>query len=74
VSCTLNKTSTGVHDGGKKIQGYCVEYKDPSSGRWKIHNDIPTLDCKYTGKWLKRPVDVLFNVHDRLSYQRHRGR
>lgn len=56
--------SKPVHDGGKKIQGYCVEYKDPTSGRWKLHNDIPTPDCKYTGKWLKRPVDVLFSVHD----------
>lgn len=38
-----------THDGGKKIQGYCVEYKDPTSGRWKMHNDIASPDLKYTG-------------------------
>ena len=39
-------------DGGKKVQGYCVEYKDPTSGRWKMHNDIPTPDTTLTGNYI----------------------
>ncbi|XP_071120619.1 twitchin-like isoform X18 [Mytilus edulis] len=51
-----------THDGGKKIQGYCVEYKDPTSGRWKMHNDIASPDLKYTVDGLKKDKDYEFRV------------
>lgn len=35
--------------------GYVVEYKDPTTGRWKEANDFPIDECVYQGK-------TLFNV------------
>ena len=37
------------NDGGKKIVGYIVEYKDPTTGRWKEANDFPCDECVYQG-------------------------
>jgi hypothetical protein len=37
------------NDGGKKIVGYVVEYKDPTTGRWKEANDYPCDECVYQG-------------------------
>lgn len=39
------------NDGGKKIVGYVVEYKDPTTGRWKEANDYPCDECVYQGKY-----------------------
>ncbi|KAK3103159.1 hypothetical protein FSP39_016894 [Pinctada imbricata] len=49
-------------DGGKKIQGYVVEYKDPTSGRWKPHSDIPVNDTVATVDGLKKDKEYEFRV------------
>ena len=49
-------------DGGKKIQGYVIEYKEPSSNRWKTANDLPISDTKYTVKGLDKGKDYEFRV------------
>ena len=38
------------NDGGKKIVGYVVEYKEPGSNRWKTFNDVPCKDTQLTGQ------------------------
>lgn len=43
-------------DGGKKIQGYVVEYKEVSSNRWKPYNETPIKETFGTGELV-----VIFN-------------
>ena len=38
------------NDGGKKIQGYVIEYKELSANRWKTFNDAPFKDTMATGE------------------------
>ena len=38
------------NDGGKKIQGYVIEYKEISANRWKTYNDAPLKDTMATGE------------------------
>jgi len=40
------------NDGGKKVTGYVVEYKEPDSNRWKTANDFPCSNPHYTGTLL----------------------
>ena len=49
-------------DGGKKIQGYIVEYKEPTSNRWKTANDFPCTDTKYVVGGLDKGKDYEFRV------------
>ena len=37
-------------DGGKKLLGYVIEYKEPSSNRWKTYNDVPMKETRATGE------------------------
>ncbi|XP_052707844.1 twitchin-like isoform X13 [Crassostrea angulata] len=50
------------NDGGKKIVGYVVEYKDPTTGRWKEANDFPIDECVYQVKGLKKDKPYDFRV------------
>ncbi|XP_065941806.1 twitchin isoform X17 [Magallana gigas] len=50
------------NDGGKKIVGYVVEYKDPTTGRWKEANDFPVDECVYQVKGLKKDKPYDFRV------------
>lgn len=47
VSLTWQKPK---NDGGKKIQGYIIEYKEPTSNRWKQANAVPVAGTSFTGK------------------------
>ncbi|XP_076471204.1 twitchin-like [Babylonia areolata] len=49
-------------DGGKKIQGYVIEYKEPSSNRWKPFNEAPINDTKATVNGLKKDAEYEFRV------------
>ena len=49
-------------DGGKKILGYVIEYKEPSSNRWKPANDIPCSDTKFVVDGLDKGKDYEFRV------------
>ncbi|XP_054161595.1 twitchin-like isoform X2 [Oppia nitens] len=35
-------------DGGSKIQGYCVEYKEPTDSKWLIGNEFLVKDTNFT--------------------------
>lgn len=37
-------------DGGKRIEGYVIEYKEPEGTRWKAANDVPVTQTKFTGR------------------------
>ena len=43
------KWSKPKSDGGKKLLGYVIEYKELSSGRWKTYNEVPLKDTMATG-------------------------
>ncbi|XP_069132543.1 twitchin-like isoform X11 [Argopecten irradians] len=60
-SVTLSWTKP-KSDGGKKIQGYIVEYLDPYSGRWKAANDLPCSDTTFTVPNLKKDKEYEFRV------------
>jgi hypothetical protein len=47
-SVTLTWTKP-KNDGGKKIQGYVIEYKDVTSNRWKTYNEAPVKETMLTG-------------------------
>lgn len=49
ASVTL-KWNKPKSDGGKKIDGYVIEYKEPSSNRWKTYNEVPLKETLATGK------------------------
>ena len=49
------------NDGGKRIEGYVVEYKEPEGTRWKTANDIPVQGTNFSG----RKDSLVF------SYSRH---
>ncbi|KAL8565325.1 hypothetical protein ACOMHN_029021 [Nucella lapillus] len=50
------------NDGGKKIQGYVIEYKEPSANRWKTYNDAPVADTKATVNGLKKDSEYEFRI------------
>lgn len=45
VQLTWSKPTS---DGGSKIQGYQVEYKEPTEGRWRIAQEVLVKDCRLT--------------------------
>ena len=53
------------NDGGKKIQGYFIEYKEVSANRWKTYNDAPIKDTMATGENVT--CVKCFGVLDRFS-------
>ena len=53
------------NDGGKKIQGYFIEYKEVSANRWKTYNDAPLKDTMATGE--NATCAKCFGVLDRFS-------
>ncbi|XP_061166987.1 twitchin-like isoform X9 [Saccostrea echinata] len=61
ASVTLSWTKPR-NDGGKKIIGYVVEYKDPTTGRWKEANDYPVDECVYQVKGLKKDKEYDFRI------------
>ncbi|XP_041366543.1 twitchin-like isoform X3 [Gigantopelta aegis] len=50
------------NDGGKKIQGYVIEYKEPTSNRWKTFNDIPIKETTGTVSGLNNDTDYEFRI------------
>ena len=48
-SVTL-KWNKPKNDGGKKLLGYVIEYKEISSGRWKTYNEMPIKETMHTGQ------------------------
>lgn len=48
ASVTL-KWNKPKSDGGKKLDGYVIEYKEPSSNRWKTYNETPIKESLATG-------------------------
>uniref|UniRef100_A0A1I8H545 TITIN protein n=1 Tax=Macrostomum lignano TaxID=282301 RepID=A0A1I8H545_9PLAT len=49
-------------DGGNKVQGYVVEYKEPSSNKWKKANDFPVKGNKMTVPGLDKNTKYEFRV------------
>lgn len=56
-------------DGGSKIQGYQVEYRDPRDGRWKPASDQLVKDTSFRGiiKLKMQISDVVSSITDRES-------
>lgn len=46
-------------DGGKKILGYVIEYKEPTANRWKTFNEIPIKELSGTGRNFNALLDLL---------------
>ncbi|XP_071104533.1 twitchin-like isoform X3 [Haliotis cracherodii] len=55
------------NDGGKKIQGFVIEYKEPSSGRWKTYNEAPIKETTTTLEGLKKDGELEFRVRAKNS-------
>ncbi|XP_059156398.1 twitchin-like isoform X4 [Physella acuta] len=49
-------------DGGKKLDGYIIEYKEPSSNRWKAYNDVPIKETMATVKGLENDKEYEFRI------------
>nr|KAG5709145.1 hypothetical protein BaRGS_028601 [Batillaria attramentaria] len=60
-SVTLKWTKP-KNDGGKKIQGYVIEYKEVSANRWKTYNEAPFKDTFATVEGLNKDVEYEFRV------------
>ncbi|XP_055900297.1 twitchin-like isoform X6 [Biomphalaria glabrata] len=60
-SVTLKWTKPKT-DGGKKLEGYVIEYKEPSSNRWKAYNDVPIKENMGTVKGLDNDKEYEFRV------------
>ncbi|KAK3703484.1 hypothetical protein RRG08_024788 [Elysia crispata] len=54
-------------DGGKKLLGYVIEYKEPSSNRWKTYNDVPMKETMATVKDLDNDTEYEFRVRAKNS-------
>lgn len=50
------------NDGGKKIQGYIVEYKEPTSNRWKQANAAPVQGTNFKVDDLEKGQEYEFRV------------
>ncbi|CAG5133824.1 unnamed protein product, partial [Candidula unifasciata] len=61
ASVTL-KWSKPKSDGGKKLDGYVIEYKEPSSNRWKTYNEVPLKETMATVKGLENDTEYEFRV------------
>ncbi|CAL1540886.1 unnamed protein product, partial [Lymnaea stagnalis] len=61
ASVTL-KWNKPKSDGGKKLEGYVIEYKEPSSNRWKTFNDVPIKETIGTVKGLDNDKEYEFRV------------
>ncbi|RWS15514.1 twitchin-like protein, partial [Dinothrombium tinctorium] len=59
VSLTWEKP---YRDGGSKIQGYQVEYRDPTDGKWRIANPFLIKDTSFTVTGLIEHRDYEFRV------------
>ncbi|KAL8579176.1 hypothetical protein ACOMHN_010760 [Nucella lapillus] len=55
------------NDGGKKIQGYVIEYKDPSASRWKTYNETPIKDITVAVEGLEKDTDYEFRIRAKNS-------
>ncbi|XP_052825204.1 twitchin isoform X2 [Octopus bimaculoides] len=49
-------------DGGKKVQGYIVEYKEAGTNKWKPATDFAVKDTMYTVDGLKKDCEYEFRV------------
>ncbi|XP_070200689.1 twitchin-like isoform X4 [Littorina saxatilis] len=55
------------NDGGKKVVGYVIEYKEPDSNRWKTYNDIPIKELRATVQGLSKDKAYEFRVKAKNS-------
>lgn len=46
VSLTWDRPA---RDGGSKIHGYRVEYREPVESNWRVANETPVKDNKFKG-------------------------
>lgn len=51
-----------LHDGGAKIQGYQIEYKDSTEGRWSIANPYLVKNTQFTVTGLIENRDYEFRI------------
>ncbi|UYV65935.1 unc-22 [Cordylochernes scorpioides] len=51
-----------VHDGGSKIQGYQIEYRDPMDGTYRVANDFLVKDLEFTVSGLQEEHEYEFRI------------